>query len=297
MLNTIIYNFCCFLGIHLPLPFLYFIARLTAFIRYLFLRESRKNVIENLRIVLEYKKTKTDVSYTEKELLKLSRKTFYSFARCLTDFSYVPKWTLDRVRKKVKIENIEFLDEGLSGGKGVIALTAHVGNWELAGIVSSMLGYRVTAVAIPYLNPAVTNLYIKRRNTKGLEVILTGSNPKNILKALKENRILAVLGDRVFTEKGTKIPFMGVETAIPRGPATLAVRTGAMFVAGFFIMEGENYRFFFKKIPSPPSDFAEDEKINFLLLKGAEIIEKVILDYPDQWLTFTPLFNPPTETG
>lgn len=297
MFNTIIYNFCCFLGIHLPLPFLYFIARVTALIRYLFLRESRKNVIENLRIALEYRKTKTGVSYTEKELRILVKKTFYNFARNLTDFSYVPKWTLSRVKNKVTIENIELLDEGLSHGKGVIALTAHIGNWELAGIVSSILGYKVSAVSIPYLNPAVTNLYVKRRNTKGLEVILTGSNPKNILKALKENRILAVLGDRVFTEKGTKIPFMGIDTAIPRGPATLAVKTGAVFVAGFFIMEGENYRFFFKKIPPPPSSLAEDEKINFLLLKGVEIIEKTILEYPEQWLTFTPLFNPPTETG
>jgi len=92
----------------------------------------------------------------------------------------------------VKIDNIEILNEGLSRGKGVIALTAHVGNWELAGIVTSLLGYKITGVSIPYLNSAVTRIYKTRRKSKGMDVILTGSNSKGILKALRENKILAV---------------------------------------------------------------------------------------------------------
>jgi len=53
-------------------------------------------------------------------------------------------------------------------------------------------------------------------------------------------------------------------------------------------MEGKNYRFFFKKIQHPPFHLSEEEKINFLIKEGAEIIEKVILAYPDQWLNFSP---------
>ncbi len=293
MFNTIIYHFCCFLAVHLPLKVLYSIARLTAFTRYVFLHGLRRNVTGNLRVMLEYRKISRGVSYTEKELHNLARKTFYNFARYLTDFFYVPKWNLQTVKERVRIENIEFLNEGLTSGNGVIALTAHIGNWELAGIVSSMLGYKVTAISIPYLNPSVTRIYKKRRNAKGLDVILTGSNPKKVLKALKQNRILAVLGDRVFTEKGMEIPFMGTEIIFPRGPATLAIKTGAVFVAGFFVMEGENYRFFFRKIPPPSLYLSEEEKINFLVLRGAETIEKVILEYPDQWLNFTPLLTAP----
>lgn len=288
MYNAIIYTFMCFLGRRLPLPGLYFTGKFVAVFRYFLQRRLRKTVKENLRIVLEYKKKTEGIPYTEKQLDGLVKNTFYNFARYLADFFYIPKWNAERVRKRVKVEGIELLNEGLSQGKGVIALTAHTGNWELAGIVASILGYNVTAISIPYLNPAVTRIYKTRRNIKGLNVILTGSNPKNILKALRENRILAVLGDKVFTEKGMKVKFLGTETILPRGPATLAVRTNAAFVAGFFVMDGRNYRFFFKKIPQPPAHLPEEEKINSLIQKGAEIIEKVILAYPDQWLNFSP---------
>jgi lauroyl/myristoyl acyltransferase len=289
MYNTLIYNLFCFLGAHLPLTLLYIIARITAYLKYIIFFKLRKTVKENIRIILEHKKNLEGIPYTEKQLNILVKRTFYNFGQYLADFFYVPRWDLKRVKKRVRIEGIELLDEGLSYGKGVIALTAHIGNWELAGIVASILGYRVTAVAIPYLNPSVTRIYKTRRNFKGLEVILTGSNPKSILKALKENRILALLGDRVFTERGIQIKFLGMETTMPRGPSSLAVRTNAYFVAGFFVMEGKNYRFFFKRIPQPADKLSEEEKTNFLLQKGADVIEKVILNYPDQWLNFSPL--------
>jgi lauroyl/myristoyl acyltransferase len=289
MYNTIIYNLFSFLGSHLPLAFLYIIARIIAYIRYIVSFRLRKTVKGNIRIVLEYKKSLEGVSYTEKQLNRLVKNTFYNFGRYLTDFFYVPRWDMKRVRKRVRIEDMELLNKGLSYGKGVIALTAHIGNWELAGIAAAILGYRVTAVAIPYLNPSVTRIYRNRRNVKGLNVILTGSNPKSILKALRENRILALLGDRVFTEKGTRVKFLGMEITLPRGPASLAARTGAYFVAGFFVMEDKNYRFFFKEIPQPADDLSEEEKANFLLQKGAGAIEMVILEYPDQWMNFFPL--------
>jgi KDO2-lipid IV(A) lauroyltransferase len=287
--NALVYTFMCFLGRRLPLPGLYCTGRVVAAIRYFAQNRLRKTVKNNLRIVLEYRKKTEGIPYTEKYLDSLVKNTFYNFARYLADFFYIPKWDAERVKKRVKIDGMELLDEGLSRGKGVIALTAHTGNWELAGIAASLLGYKVTAISIPYLNPAVTRIYKSRRNFQGLDVILTGSNPKNILKALRENRILAVLGDKVFTEKGMKVKFMGTETILPRGPATLAVRTGAAFVAGFFVMQGHNYRFFFKKIQQPPEHLPEEEKINSLIQKGAEVIEKVIFDYPDQWLNFSPL--------
>ncbi len=289
MYNTIIYNLFCFLGNRLPLPLLYFIARTTAYLRYLLFPGLKKAVKGNIRIILEYKKKIEGISYTEKQLNRLVKNTFYNFGRYLADFFYVPRWDIKRIRNRVRIEGIELLDKGLAYKKGVIALTAHIGNWELAGIVTSILGYRVSAIAIPYLNPAVTKIYADRRKLKGMDVILTGSNPKNIIKALRQNRILAVLGDKIFTEKGMKINFLGEETILPRGPAVLAAKTGAPFIAGFFVMEGRNYRFFLKKIPPPPPSLSEEEKIQFLFKKGAKIIEKVVLDYPDQWLNFSSL--------
>ena len=283
MLN-LIFKFFSFLGVHLPLPLSYFIGRRLAELRYIFAGELRKKVRRNLKIIMERKGEK------EFDLQKLVKNTFYNFSKYMVDFFNIPKWDLRRVKKKVIIENMEFLDEALSYGKGVVALTAHIGNWELAGIVSSLLGYKITAIAIPYISHSITQLYKKRRESKGVEVILTGSNPKLIIKALKENRILAILGDRPFTEKGTEVEFFGKKALFPRGPATLAVKTGAKFIAGFFVFQGDKYRFFFRKIPPFPSSLSEEEKIEFLLQQSVSIIEDVILQYPDQWFNFSDIW-------
>ncbi|HOL21234.1 MAG TPA: hypothetical protein PLQ41_00055 [bacterium] len=290
MYYTLLYTLMALMGRCLPLPLLYWIARRTAEFRYIIQKDTRKIVKENLRIVLDYKKTVTGIPYTEKELDNLVKNAFYNFGVYLADFFFIPRWNKEMVEKRVRIENIELLDEYLQAGNGVIALTGHIGNWELSGVVASILGYKVTAVAIPYINSSVTDICKRIRNSRGLEVILTGENPKKLLKTLKENRVLAVLGDRVFTEKGMRIKFLGIDTVLPRGPATLSVRTNAPLVAGFLVREGSCYRFFFHRIPSP-SSLTEEEKIDFLVSQGAGILEKVIMDYPDQWLNFTPVRN------
>ena len=288
-MDDYIYRFCSFLGAHFPVPFLYCVGRMAARLKYIFIRSVRTNVRTNVRIILEYRKNKRGIDYTEKELTYIVKQTYYNFSRYLTDFFTIPRWDIQTVRKKVKIENMELLDEGLAYGKGVVALTSHIGNWELAGIVSAILGYRVTAVAIPYRSSVITRIYKEKRNSKGVEVLLTGTNPKGPLKALRDNRILAMLGDKVFTEKGMEINFLGVDTVLPRGPATLAVQTGAFYTAGFFIMEKDRYRFFFKRINQPPASMEKESKISFLFTNGAKIIEEVILDYPSQWLNFSPI--------
>lgn len=290
MYYTFLYTLMALMGRYLPLPFLYWIARRTAEFRYLIQKKTRKTVRENIRIILEYKKNLTGQTYTEEYLNTLVKNAFYNFGIYLADFFYIPRWNKKLIERRVRIENIELLDEFLAGGNGVIALTGHIGNWELSGAVASILGYKVTAVAIPYLNPSVTRICKDIRNSCGMEVVLTGESPKKLLKALKANRVLAILGDRVFTEKGTKIRFLGIKTVLPRGPATLAVRTNTPIVAGFLVREGKRYRFFFQRIPLPPPSLSDEEKIDFLFLRGAEILEKVIMDYPDQWLNFTPLF-------
>jgi len=291
MYYTLLYYAMLLMGRWFPRPLLYWCARRAAEIRYIFQPNLRKTVKENIRIVLEYRKTTRGQSYTEEELHRLVKNAFHNFGVYLADFFYIPRWSNRLIERQVQIEGIELLDEHLAGGNGVIALTGHIGNWELSGVIAAILGYKVTAVAIPYLNSSVTGICNRIRNSQGLEVILTGENPKKLLKTFKENRVLAVLGDRVFTEKGMNIKFLGVDVVLPRGPATLAIRMKTPLVAGFFVKEDHGYRFFFQRIPLPPPSPTEEEKIDFLVSKGAEVLEQVIMDYPDQWLNFAPIRN------
>ncbi|MCM8818518.1 MAG: lysophospholipid acyltransferase family protein, partial [Candidatus Omnitrophica bacterium] len=134
--------------------------------------------------------------------------------------------------------------------------------------------------------PKITEIYKRIRESKGVEVILTGSNPKKFLKFKRENKIMAILGDRVFTEKGTIVNFMGKKAIFPRGPATLSIKLKTEFIAGFFVREQDKYKLFFEAIDYPDESLKEEDKIDFLLNQSVKIIEKIVLKYPTQWLNF-----------
>lgn len=242
---------------------------------------------KNIRRVFEYKKEKVSEGF----IIKKVKEVYFNFGRYMVEFFTIPRLTELKVKRRLIVENIDILENALKKNKGVIALTAHIGNWELAGVITSLLGYRVTAIAIPYLTPQITEIYKKIRESKGVEVILTGSNPKDFVKFKRENKILAILGDRVFTEKGVIVNFMGKNAIFPRGPATLAIKLKTEFIAGFLVREKEKYKLFFEKIDYPDENLDEEKKIDYLLSQSVKIIERVILRYPTQWLSFQDIWT------
>ena len=156
---NILYRFCCFLGVHLPLFVSYFIARRIAEIKYFFFFSLRKTIKKNLEIVLRYKAEQLNEKFDYLLLRKTVKNNYYNFARYMADFFNITKWDKTRIEKKVIIENMNYLNEALSYGKGVIVITAHLGNWDLAGIITSLIGYKVNAIAIPYKSPTITKIY------------------------------------------------------------------------------------------------------------------------------------------
>ncbi|MCM8803820.1 MAG: lysophospholipid acyltransferase family protein [Candidatus Omnitrophica bacterium] len=271
------------MGKYFPEKFCFLIARILTEIRYIFTSNLRKIMKKNLKIILNFKKGD---KIKQEDLARYVKEVYYNFGRYMAEFFTIPKLNYRKLRERVIVENIELLEGSLSKGNGVIALTAHIGNWELAGIITSILGHKICAVVIPYLTPKITEIYKKIRESKGVEVIFTGSNPKEFIRFKKENKILAILGDRVFTEKGVIVNFMGKKAIFPRGPATLAIKLKTEFIAGFLVRENKKYKLFFEQIAYPDEKLSEDEKIDYLLNQSVKIIEKVILKYPTQWLNF-----------
>ncbi|MCL5408938.1 MAG: lysophospholipid acyltransferase family protein [Candidatus Omnitrophica bacterium] len=293
-IDYLIYRFAYFLGFCLPIRICYFISRRISEFRYytafVWRKSVKKNITENLRIVLQYKSEKEGKPFTIRDLRKIVKQNYYHFAQYMTDFLSMPK-NRRYFFKKLRVIGIENVEKALTYKKGVIILTAHLGNWELAGAMSTSLGFPLSAIALPYKSKNIANFFTEIRKKTGINVIKTGTGPKEILKALRKNEIVAVLGDRVFTEKGTKIDFMGKTAILPRGPATLAVKTGAKYVAGFLFYNRDSYTLLFQNLNEPSFNISDVEKINFYLDETKKILEKYILQYTYQWLNFSNTWN------
>lgn len=241
--------------------------------------KDRQAVINNLQ---QIQRTKSDVR-------PQARQVFYNFAEYLVDFFLMYK-IVDRkfVAEHVRILGREHLEAAFARGKGVLLLTAHVGNWEMGAAVMNQMGYPVTAIALPHKSPLVNRLFNRQREAHGVNVIPSNTAVRRCMEALRKNRTVAVLGDRDFGSFGEPLSFCGRPTLIPKGAAFFALKTGAAIVPAFLIPDGKGeYTFQAYEMILPPDGDRDDRVAELDLMKRyVEVIERQVRLDPTQWLMF-----------
>jgi len=275
------YTYRCgqFLALALPLKLVYSFASFLAQAYYFLAFRDRRFVKANLRVIFPEK--------SNRQLRKISRMVFRNFAKYLVDFFRFEKLNRQYIDKNIKLENLHFFDETLAKGKGVVVLTAHLGNWELGGVVLAQLGYPFWAVALPHKNKKVNDFFLAQRNRKGVKVIAMGKAVRSCITEIKNNHMVALVGDRDFSEKGMMIDFFGRPTHFPEGPAALSLMTGASIVPGFMLRNPDDS--FTLRIEKPIEFTPSGDKAKDLAdLIGVYkiIIQDYIRKYPEQWYVF-----------
>lgn len=120
--------------------------------------------------------------------------------------------------------------EGVMGaGRGCVFLTAHLGNFELAG---AWVGRRVPLdfVYKPMRNPAVEAWIATVRRRAGVGLLPVGAGVRRVFESLRAGRCVALLADQDARRHGVFVPFMGRPASTATGPAELSLRTGAPLV-------------------------------------------------------------------
>jgi KDO2-lipid IV(A) lauroyltransferase len=147
------------------------------------------------------------------------------------------------VRDRITIEGLEHLDRALAKGKGVIAVSGHIGNYGLLGTQFTERGYDFTVVIREPKNPIIASIYEKGRGMMGLRTFSTVPERqffKNTMKALSRNAILCLIADENKRTGGVFVDFFGRPASTPPGPAALALRTGAAIVPIFITRNPDN---------------------------------------------------------
>ena len=289
MIFYILYRIGYFLANALPLKLAYSLAKRVSDMQYLVSKKDREAVESNLNII-----TKKDAE----ECRKLARKVFRNFGLYLVDFFRMSRLTKEDIGKRVTLQGVENIDGVLKQNKGGIILTCHIGNWEMGGVVAAMLGYDVSAVALTHKHKNINDFFVKQREDKGMKVIPISHIMKRCVSALRKKGLLALAGDRDFTNNGMVMNFFGVPTSIPKGPVIFSLKTDSPIIPGFFIRRDTfNYTFIFdqpiylKEIPGRDRDEIMKEANEKLVA----IMEKYIRAYPEQWLIFRKFWETPVD--
>ena len=279
MINYYSYRFGQFLALNLPLKLAYRIAVLLSDLHYILAFRDRRMVTENLKTIFPEK--------SHKEINKIRRWMFRNFAKYLVDFFRYEKLDNEYIKNNIHIENLHYFEEVIKKGKGGIILSAHIGNWELGAVVVALSGYPLWVVALEHKHKKVTDFFDSQRKSKGVNVIALGKAVRQCLSLLKENRIIALVGDRDFTGKGTIAEFFGKPARFPEGPAALALKTGASILPCFMIRNPDDS--FTLRIEKPIELISrgdKEEDIKRCMREYVKIFENYIYKYPEQWYLF-----------
>src|SRR5258706_7351092 len=228
-------------------------------------------------------------SYSPPTKAGLARGVQENFTRSLID-CFLQLADPERARRKITIEGQGNLDAALARGSGVIALGAHIGNFVLVGTRLGMEGYPVsTLFRMPEDRRlrALIGRYLPAFYQRVIPARPRRDAIPRIARALQQNETALILGDNL--QKGKVKPSLfGQRVHTPRGPVSLALRTGAALVPMYLV---RTYGGRLRLVIEPEmllirnGNVYEDVTGNTRRIVG--YIEGLIGRYPDQWNLLT----------
>ncbi|MEW6271883.1 MAG: lysophospholipid acyltransferase family protein [Thermodesulfobacteriota bacterium] len=243
------------------------------------LRESRELSLEHLALALP------ELGRVEHE--RIVRAMFRGHARSVIEIAMMAD-VARRIDALVTIEGLEVMDEALAAGRGVVAITGHIGNWELLAAYFGLHGYPVTVIATPVKGERLNAENVALRARVGVETVLRDGPgaSRQILRTLKAGRILAILMDQATRGQAVQVPFFGRPAWTPIGPALLAQRTGAHLVGVFIHRQGDGRHVISVRRPELPraEGAAEAAWVEQATASLTALIEQEIRRRPDEWV-------------
>jgi Kdo2-lipid IVA lauroyltransferase/acyltransferase len=194
---------------------------------YLLLRTPRRLAHEHLRLAFGDELTPAAREH-------LARASFINIARSFCELAKIDEIRA-RMDEYVEVEGWEHLQAALAPGRGAVAITGHIGNWELLAACVAWKGVHVAAMARRIYAERLNELLVDFRARQGVETILREhpNSARKILKALKNNAVLAMLIDQDTHTPSVSVPFFSRLARTPAAAAALAVRRDLPALAVF----------------------------------------------------------------
>jgi lauroyl/myristoyl acyltransferase len=226
---------------------------------------------------------------TGRRLDALTLGVFREFAMCFSDLVSTNRQSVDRLAALVGSTSGADHLLGLTGG--VISLTAHVGNWELAGRLLARRAARTTHVVVAEEEGRELERWV-RRNGDGVHFV-TRSRPTvslTLVAALRRGEVVALQGDRALGTRGDAlVPFFGDLAPFPLGPFLLAAAVGVPIVPAFCVL-GADYQYRVI-VMDPLHVWAGGERD--ALAAWVRNLEALVRERPTHWFNFFDIWARP----
>ncbi len=216
----------------------------------------------------------------------VARGVYRHFAATLLDLLWMQGRSAPELLSLADIEGIENARAAAARGKGVIYCTAHIGNWELHGLVHGPRIGSLSVVARPLDNSALDRRLIELRAITGNSVVYKRKALATVLRVLRAGHGIALLLDQnVQAQDGIFIDFFGRKAATTTVAAALALKTGCAIVPTWTELRPDG-RYLLRYEPELPvrTGAERDAEIVRITQAIASRTEEWIRQKPEQWL-------------
>lgn len=260
---------------HVPLPITHLLAEVLAALLWLFPLSRKKVAQQNIDACLP------DLPQSARR--RMARRAFCSELKTAMESPRLWLGSERVFRRMVKsIENEHLVDEALAKGKGLLLLTPHIGNWELAGL-QFCLKYKLTGLYKPQKGK-VEEVIKAGRERFGIVMVPTipGIVGKKILPVLAANETVFFMPDQDPPPgSGTFAPFFSVPAHSPVFVPRLVQKTGAsvLFFYGRRLPWGRGFTMHYRSVDDAVSD-SDIQRATTAINEG---VEACVLEQPDQY--------------
>lgn len=217
---------------------------------------------------------------------RIARETFLFFGRAFAEVLALPAYIGPRLEETVEIEGLEHLARAHALGRGVIAYSGHIGNWELAALRQSRAGFPLDYVVRPLDNPWLEERLSSWRRLGGGVTHGKHGAVRQALRTLREGRSLAFMIDQNMSfPPHIFVPFFGRPAATTPTLAHLALRTGAPVVPAWTVPRPGG-RYVLRILPAlhVPQSGDLEQRVYELTETATRLLEGWIRAEPASWL-------------
>jgi KDO2-lipid IV(A) lauroyltransferase len=239
----------------------------------------RRVVLENLRLAFPEK--------TEGERRAIARATYRNVARLAPEFLLAPRMTAGELERVFSYDGWERFEAARARGRGVIACTAHFGNFEMLAAAHNLKGIPITMISRRMGKSSVNDLWRKARARAGVEDLLVrkGETLREARRALERGRVLGYVIDQNQPLRRAIFPtFFGVPAATSPTPAVLALRTGAAVIFALALpLGGGRHRVLIEGPLEVPDTGDRKRDILAFMQDLNDRLERHVRAHPEHW--------------
>jgi len=261
----------------IPKNYIVGLGKILGYFLYFFDLPHRRIVRSNLQFIYP--------GWSRNQIHKRAKRIFQHLGITLLEFLQMAYISSEELVSNIQIEGQEILAEALAKQRGIVLVSAHMGNWEIAWQICPIYFQRqITGVAKKLRNVRLNRLIHTRRIRYGNRIIYKKGALPDMMHTLRQGEVVGLLMDISRRFEGVEVKFFGRRATATPAAALIAVRCKSPIITAFSHRDAKGQLII--RIEPPVEiqrthDLRTDLQINTQLI--TDRVERAIRNYPEQW--------------